>query len=36
MWAMADLDPVLAKVLAAVPFTLTADGGPEEARQALR
>ncbi|KGI68069.1 alpha/beta hydrolase [Mycolicibacterium rufum] len=30
---MADLDPVLAKVLAAVPFTLTAEGGPQVARQ---
>ena len=26
---MADLDPVLAKVLDAVPFRLTTDGGPE-------
>ncbi|MEH3142085.1 MAG: alpha/beta hydrolase [Mycobacterium kyogaense] len=30
---MADLDPVLAKVLDAVPFRLTTDGGPELARQ---
>lgn len=30
---MADLDPVLANVLAAVPFRLTTDGGPELARQ---
>jgi acetyl esterase len=30
---MADLDPVLAKVLAAVPFRLTTDGGPESARE---
>ncbi|MBX7454541.1 alpha/beta hydrolase [Mycolicibacterium sp. 3033] len=30
---MADLDPVLAKVLDAVPFRLTTDGGPESARQ---
>lgn len=30
---MADLDPVLEKVLTAIPFQLTTDGGPEEARQ---
>ncbi|KMO80864.1 alpha/beta hydrolase [Mycolicibacterium obuense] len=30
---MADLDPVLAKVLDAVPFRLTTDGGPESARR---
>lgn len=30
---MADLDPILKKVLEAVPFTLTTEGGPEPARQ---
>ena len=30
---MADLDPVLAQLLAAAPFQLTADGGPEMARK---
>ncbi|MDA2891012.1 alpha/beta hydrolase [Mycolicibacterium sp. BiH015] len=30
---MAPLDPVLAQVLEAVPFQLTTDGGPEQARQ---
>ncbi|PRC42273.1 lipase [Mycobacterium sp. ITM-2017-0098] len=30
---MAELDPVLQKVLEAVPFQLTTDGGPESARQ---
>ncbi len=31
--AMASLDPVLQKVLEAVPFQLTTEGGPERARQ---
>lgn len=30
---MADLDPVLQKVLEVVPFQLTTEGGPESARQ---
>ncbi len=32
VFAMAELDPVLQKVLDAVPFQLTTDGGPEAAR----
>ncbi|UXA10542.1 alpha/beta hydrolase [Mycobacterium sp. SMC-8] len=33
---MADLDPVLQKVLEAVPFQLSTEGGPEPARQRFR
>lgn len=33
---MAELDSVLQKVLEAVPFQLTTDGGPESARQRFR
>lgn len=33
MCAMAPLDPVLQQVLEVVPFQLTTDGGPEQARQ---
>lgn len=33
---MADLDPVLQKVLDVVPFQLTTDGGPEPARRRFR